>query len=115
MEAKSDVSGVDVFRTKSRSTAMSKNQARPNAALSDYNPTPEERAALQTVANRHVAAAPTPRLKIREDQISVDHPDRFTGDMLLMRAIGTIDFQFQEWHSGTTGRCQPAGIRGVRT
>ena len=69
-------------------------QAKLNAVQSDYIPTPKERAALQKVADRHVAANPAPRLKICDNRISVEHADRFTGDMLLMKALGTIDFDF---------------------
>ena len=53
---------------------MSTKQAKLNTAQSDYIPTPKEKAALQTVADRLVAANPTPRMRIRDNQISVDTP-----------------------------------------
>ena len=56
--------------------------------------TRKERAILEEVGGR-IVANPTPRLKVSENQVSVDHPDRFVGGMLLMKALGTCNIDFK--------------------
>jgi hypothetical protein len=73
---------------------MEKKRAKPTTAPPDHRMTRKERAILEEVAGRIVANA-TPRLKVSENQISVDHPDRFVGDMLLMKALGTANIDFK--------------------
>ena len=88
---------------------MSTRQPKLNAAQSDYIPTPKERAALQTVADRLVAANPAPRLKMRDNQISIDHRDHFTGNMLLMKALGTTDSDFKNGMLEQLANANPPG------
>jgi hypothetical protein len=59
----------------------------------DHRMTRKERGIVEEVAGRIVANA-TPRLKVNENKISVDHPDRFVGEMLMMKALGTANTDF---------------------
>ena len=74
---------------------MSKKQTKPDALQSDYIPTPKERAAVQRVVDRDQATSPTPRMKVRDNKISVDHPHRVLGNLLILRALGTADLEFK--------------------
>ena len=56
--------------------------------------TRKERAILEEVGRR-IVANPTPRLKVSENQVSVDHPDAFVGGILLMKALGTCSSDFK--------------------
>jgi hypothetical protein len=73
---------------------MKKKRAKPTTAPPDYSVTRKERAILEEVGSR-IVANPTPRLKVSENQVSVDHPDRFVGSMLLMKALGTASIDFK--------------------
>ena len=72
---------------------MKKQPAKPTTAPPDHRMTRKERGIVAEVAGRIVANA-TPRLKVSENQISVDHPDRLVGDLLLMKALGTANTDF---------------------
>ncbi len=63
-----------------------------------YEPTPQERAAVDVFAARHKETSPTPRVKIvpvdGAVRLEPDHPDPAYGDALLMNALATTDFSF---------------------
>ena len=92
---------------------MKNQRAKPTKAQSIYTPTPKERAALQTVADRLVTANPAPRLKLRDKQISIDHRDNFTGNMLLMKALGTTDSDFKNGMLEQLANANPPGSEEV--
>jgi len=75
---------------------MPKKQAKPAATKPGYIPTSKERAAIEKVIDRHQTASPTPRLKILNNQVSIDHPERGVGELLVMEALGasTLDFMY---------------------
>jgi hypothetical protein len=73
---------------------MKKKPAIATPAPPDHEMTRSERAIFEEVGRR-IVANPTPRLKVSENQVSVDHPDRFVGDMLLMKALGTCNSDFK--------------------
>ena len=58
-----------------------------------YEPTPQERAALEALASRVEKRAPAPRMKMMSDdgsrQIDIDHEETMVGVHLLMNAVGT--------------------------
>ena len=57
-----------------------------------YLPEPEERAAIEKVLERKIA--PTPRLKVDNNVISIDHPNVLVGHMLVQNALGSLDDGF---------------------
>jgi hypothetical protein len=71
----------------------SKKAKQPKAAEPDYVLKPKERDAAVNAMSRIVANT-TPRLKIKDNQISIDHPDPVVGELLVMEALGasTRDF-----------------------
>ena len=60
--------------------------------------TPEERAVLAPLVQKHLEARRVPTIKLSEKdgatKVSVDHPDQRIGNMLLMDALGTADSEF---------------------
>ena len=62
-----------------------------------YQPTAREQAVLDKY-KAQTAAEKTPRIKVSHDKkgtaISLDHPDVFTGSVLLAEALGTVDIDF---------------------
>jgi hypothetical protein len=55
--------------------------------------TPRERAAIEKFfAERE--AHPSPRLKVSDNKLSLEHPDQLIGQALLMEAIGTANSDF---------------------
>ena len=89
-----------------------KKKPEPNAAKTDNKMTAQERAAIDKFVARN-AANPAPRLKVLNGKqavsISLDHPDNLTGQMLLMDALGTADFDF---FSGLLDQLANAGSKG---
>jgi hypothetical protein len=77
---------------------ISRKKREPLARKAKYQRTLRE----QTVLARHVARkdaeTPAPRMKVLNDgeatTISLDHPDEFVGQALLMEALGTADADF---------------------
>jgi hypothetical protein len=70
-----------------------------------YQPSPQERSALETYLQSAADAAP--RTTVRDDAattIAPDHPDPAVGQVLLMAALGTTDRDF----FGGVVRRQPA-------
>src|SRR3954454_16835381 len=53
----------------------------------------KEHAQLQKALDR-VENDATPRLTVKDGRIAVDLPDSLTGELLLMEAVGTGDFDF---------------------
>jgi hypothetical protein len=89
-----------------------KKKPEPNAAKPYDNMTAQERTAIDRFLARN-AANPAPRLKVLNGEqavsISPDHPDNVTGQMLLMDALGTADFDF---FNGLLDQLANAGSKG---
>jgi hypothetical protein len=89
-----------------------KKKPEPNAAKTYDKMTAQERTAIDKFRARN-AANPAPRLKVLNGKqavsISLDHPDNLTGQMLLMDALGTADFDF---FSGLLDQLASAGSKG---
>jgi hypothetical protein len=67
----------------------------PDAEEPAYEPSPQQRSALETYLQSAAEAAP--RLTVRDDAattIAPDHPDPAVGEVLLMAALGTTDRDF---------------------
>jgi hypothetical protein len=88
---------------------MAKKQAKSTSAKSHYMPTPKEHAAVQKVFARSEAASPAPRFKVRDNEISLDHPNRLVGKLLMMGALGTSDSDFQNGLVEQLANVHPAG------
>jgi hypothetical protein len=82
--------------------------AKAEATKQSYVEEPKERAAIQKPLSRMVKNT-TPRLKMINDKISIDHPDPITAHLLVMEALGTGDADFMH---GILG--QLAGVTGRR-
>src|SRR5262245_24911172 len=70
---------------------------KPDPDAGKYQPTAREQTALSKYKDP-TAAEKTPRIKMSHDKkgtaISLDHPDVFTGSVLLAEALGTVDGDF---------------------
>jgi hypothetical protein len=55
---------------------------------------PEERATIDRALKERKKIAPAPRMKVENNKISVDHPDRAIGYLLMQNALGTVDDAF---------------------
>ena len=71
---------------------MAKKKAKPPAPQ-PYSPKPEERAAIAKAFQKG-KIAPAPRLKVENHTISLDHPDKAIGHLLMRNALGTSDGAF---------------------
>jgi hypothetical protein len=92
-------------------TKMTNDKPEPNAAKAKYEPTSEERTAIDKFDARK-AASRAPRLKVLNKdvaQLSTDHPDQGIGFTLLMEALGTAD---QDFLNGLLGQLANASTRG---
>ncbi len=77
---------------KKRGAAKNKKKIEP-AAPPTYQLKPEERAAIdKSLEERKIA--PAPRLKVKDNQVSIDHPDELIGHLLMQNALGTLDSAF---------------------
>jgi hypothetical protein len=80
-----------------------------------YEPTPQERAAMEIYLARNDGAPAAPRMKVSQKegvtQISPDHPKAAVGQVLLMRALGTTD---QDFLHGILGQLANAGTEGPK-
>jgi hypothetical protein len=89
-----------------------KKKPEPGAAKPHDKMTAQERNAIDRFLARN-AANPAPRLKVLNGKqaasISPDHPDNLTGQMLLMDALGTADFDF---FNGLLDQLANAGSKG---
>jgi hypothetical protein len=65
-----------------------------------YEPTPQERAALEAYRIQEEESPLAPRLRVTENDgattICPDHPKPSVGNVLLMDALGTRDWDFLE-------------------
>jgi hypothetical protein len=63
-----------------------------------YEPTPQERAAVEAYFARKKGTPPSPNLKVSKKgqvaDVSLDHPEPGTGQLLLMHALGSTDPAF---------------------
>ena len=69
-----------------------------NAVQKPYEPTAQERSAVDALFARKKQRPPSPYLKVskkgRVAEISLDHPEPRTGQLLLMHALGATDPDF---------------------
>jgi hypothetical protein len=80
-----------------------------NAENPDYVLNPQELDAAENTVSRMVANT-TPRLKIEDNKVSIDHPDALVGELLMMKAFGTGDLDFM--HGMLRQLVNAAGSRG---
>jgi hypothetical protein len=75
--------------------AKETSQATDRKIAKPYEPTPDERAALEAVRARRKA---TPRVQVDENahKLVLDHPEPYYGCSLLMKALGTLDPDFYQ-------------------
>ncbi len=76
---------------------MTKEKAAANAVKPKYEPTPQERTAIDKYRERKAAASLAPAIKVlnkKVGEIAADHPDQAVGWALLMEALGTADRDF---------------------
>jgi hypothetical protein len=79
-----------------------------------YSPTPEERAAIEkSFEERKVA--PAPRLKVENNQVSIDHPNEIIGHLLLQNALGTVNGAFMYGLLGQLARATSGGEKVSET
>lgn len=79
-----------------------------NVERPDYVLKPQELDAAEDTVSRMVAT--TPRLKIENNKVSIDHPDALIGELLMMGAFGTGDPDFM--HGMLRQLANAAGSRG---
>ncbi|MGO8839721.1 MAG: hypothetical protein ACLQF1_00880 [Methyloceanibacter sp.] len=79
-------------RERLKQKVTSQNLTRP------YEPTPEERTAVHAFFARKKRTPPSPSLKVSKKgqvaEVSLDHPEPGTGQLLLMHALGSTDPAF---------------------
>jgi hypothetical protein len=80
-----------------------------NVEKPDYVLKPKELNAADNAVSRMVADT-TPRLKIKNNRVSIDHPDVLIGELLMMEAFGTGDQDFM--HGMLRQLANAAGSRG---
>ena len=73
---------------------MTIEEAKPAGAKPKYEPTAEEKIALDKAGARKAAASVAPRLTVSDNRISLDHPDKDTGSLLFTEALGSADPEF---------------------
>ena len=105
-----------VTRTDKRNAKPKARRGRPTGTkqvAKIYEPTPEERAVMETFYARQKEKLPASRMKVSEKggvaQIEPDHPDLAVGYILLMEALGTTELDFL---NGLLGQLASAGSRG---
>jgi len=102
-------------RTKIRGSFVKTKRSKSNPSTvrppaPKYQPNAREQIALRKhIARRNADTAP--RLKVLDDEIRVDHPDRAVGNSLLMEALGTGDFTF---YAGLLLQLANAGATGYQ-
>ena len=78
-----------------------------------YTPTPREAEAIAAFTAAYEARKPSARLEIKKTaagiEIGVDHKDALTGQLVLMQALGTTDFDF---FAGFRNQLLNAGNKG---
>ncbi len=88
---------------------MTHEAKKPNAVQPKYAPTAEEIVAAQKVCEHGQAMGPAPRVKVRNNRVSVDHADTVTGNILLLKALGTASFDFKDGLVLQLANAQPPG------
>jgi hypothetical protein len=77
---------------------MTKKKSIAHPDKSNYKPSIEEQRALSEFIHRAEAASPAPRLKVIDSETvsvaSLDHPDRNVAQMLLAKALGSVNKDF---------------------
>jgi hypothetical protein len=80
-----------------------------------YEPTPDERAALEEVRTR---GKQTPRVKMSSDEnahkLVLDHPEPYYGCCLLMKALGTLDPAFYQGFVSQIAKAASLGALGEK-
>jgi hypothetical protein len=78
-----------------------------------YEPTPREEKALETLRAKYKDRTPAPHIKVTNEKgvakVAPDHPERETGQLLLMEALGTTDPYFLD---GLLGQLANVGTQG---
>ena len=78
-----------------------------------YEPTPEERAVVEGLGVRSRARPPSAKIKVGKEggavTLAPDHPDKHTGWLMLVNALGTTDFDFAD---GLISQLLNAGTQG---
>jgi hypothetical protein len=97
------------IKMKTGSIEMTTKKAKPKAAEPDYVLKPKERDAADKAFSRMVANT-TPRLKLVNNKVSIDHPNRVVGELLMMEALGTGDRDFM--HGILVQLTEAAGSQG---
>jgi hypothetical protein len=82
------------LQSKKEIDLMPTQQAKPTATKPCYVLTSKERAAIEKVIARDKVASPTPRAKILNNQVSIDHPEPGVGELLMMEALGARNLDF---------------------
>jgi hypothetical protein len=95
-EPNKSLNGAVSEEAKEYMTAAAKKAAK--VPTKPYEPTPDERDAIQAQLDRRQRRKPAPSLKIKTTDgtavLSLDHPDQGTGGLLLMEATGSADYDF---------------------
>jgi hypothetical protein len=78
-----------------RSIEMTTKKAKSKPAEPNYVLKPKQRAAADKALSR-VRANTAPRLKLVNNEVSIDHPNAMVGELLMMEALGTGDQNFAE-------------------
>ena len=87
---------------------MKTKKRKSDAGKSSYQPSAQEQAAIRKFFDRE-AAETAPRMKVLNNGISLDHPERAIGQVLLMEALGTADLDFV---TGLIDQLAKAGSQG---
>ena len=74
---------------------MTTKKAKPKAAEPNYILKPKERDSADKAMSR-IMADTTPRLKIVNNKVSIDHPNAIVGALLMMEALGTGNQDFAD-------------------
>ena len=82
-----------------KSKAAAKGKPATDQPEEEYKPTPREQEAIKAFVASREARKLSSRLKVTKAasgafNIGIDHKDPFTGQMLLMQALGVTDFDF---------------------
>ncbi len=92
---------------------MPRKKSNSVAVKQKYEPTSREQSVLEKHLARRAAEPPAPSVKVsngaKESAISINHPDRLVGHLLLAEALGTLDHDFI---TGLLSQLANAGSQG---
>lgn len=92
---------------------MPRKKSNSVAVKPEYQPTQRELTALEKHFARRAAEPPAPSIKMsngaKESAISLNHPDKVVGQLLLAEALGTVDHDFI---TGLLSQLANAGSQG---